>query len=128
LVVYASIQHFRYMLEGRRFVVFTDHKPLVGALDRVSEPKSDRQWRQLSSIAEFTNPASPMWWRTPCLGRRRRPPAPTRTLSAGRARARSPPPPLHHLPLHLHPPHRHWFPHLLCQPQCPPAKPPKCRR
>jgi cleavage and polyadenylation specificity factor subunit 1 len=54
LAVYASIQHFRYMLEGRRFVVFTDHKPLVGALDRVSEPKSDRQRRQLSAIAEFT--------------------------------------------------------------------------
>jgi hypothetical protein len=42
------------MLEGRRFVVFTDHKPLVGSLDRVSEPKSDRQRRQLSAIAEFT--------------------------------------------------------------------------
>jgi RNase H-like domain found in reverse transcriptase/Reverse transcriptase (RNA-dependent DNA polymerase) len=32
LAFHSSILHFRYMLEGRRFVVFTDHKPLVGAL------------------------------------------------------------------------------------------------
>jgi hypothetical protein len=42
------------MLEGHQFVVFTDHKSLVGALARVSEPKSDRQRHQLSAIAEFT--------------------------------------------------------------------------
>jgi transposase InsO family protein len=42
------------MLEGRKFVVFTDLKPLVGALTRVSEPHSDRQRRQLSAIAEFS--------------------------------------------------------------------------
>jgi RNase H-like domain found in reverse transcriptase/Reverse transcriptase (RNA-dependent DNA polymerase)/Integrase zinc binding domain len=54
LAVYSSLLHFRHMLEGRRFTVFTDHKPLVGALTRVSEPKSDRQRRQLSAIAELT--------------------------------------------------------------------------
>jgi RNase H-like domain found in reverse transcriptase len=53
LAIHSSILHFRYMLEGRRFVVFTDHKPLVGALSRVSEPRSDRQRRQLSAIVEF---------------------------------------------------------------------------
>jgi hypothetical protein len=42
------------MLEGRPFVVFTDHKPLVGALARAPEPRSDRQRRQLSAITEFT--------------------------------------------------------------------------
>jgi Integrase zinc binding domain len=35
-------------------VVFTDHQPLVGALARASEPKSDRQRHQLSFISEFT--------------------------------------------------------------------------
>jgi RNase H-like domain found in reverse transcriptase len=53
-VVHDSIVHFRHLLEGRSFVVFTDHLPLVGALHRVSQPKSDRQQRQLSFIAEFT--------------------------------------------------------------------------
>ncbi len=33
LAVVAAIKHFLYMLEGRQFVLFTDHKPLVGGLD-----------------------------------------------------------------------------------------------
>jgi hypothetical protein len=53
LAVVAAIRHFRYMLEGRCFVVFTDHKPLVGALHRRSDPISARQQRHLSFIAEF---------------------------------------------------------------------------
>jgi Integrase zinc binding domain len=35
-------------------VVFTDHKPLVGALHHPTDPRSDRQRRQLSFITEFT--------------------------------------------------------------------------
>jgi transposase InsO family protein len=54
LAVHSSILHFRHLLEGRQFTVFTDHLPLVGALARATEPKSDRQRRQLSFIAEFT--------------------------------------------------------------------------
>jgi hypothetical protein len=53
LAVVAAIRHFRYMLEGRSFVVFTDHKPLVGALHRRSDPISARQQRHLFFIAEF---------------------------------------------------------------------------
>ncbi len=53
LAVVAAIRHFRYILEGRNFVVFTDHKPLVGALHRRSDPISARQQRHLSFIAEF---------------------------------------------------------------------------
>ncbi len=45
---YAGIRHFRYMLDGRRFAIFTDHKPLTYALARVSEPWTARQSRQLS--------------------------------------------------------------------------------
>jgi hypothetical protein len=53
LAVVAAIRHFRYLLERRNFVVFTDHKPLVGALHRRSDPISARQQRHLSFIAEF---------------------------------------------------------------------------
>jgi RNase H-like domain found in reverse transcriptase len=51
LAVYSSILHFRHLLERRHFVVFSDHKPLAGALTRVS----DRQRRQLAFIAEFVS-------------------------------------------------------------------------
>jgi hypothetical protein len=52
--VVAAIKYFRYMLEGRSFTVFTDHRPLVGALSRRSDPCSSRQQRHLSFIAEFS--------------------------------------------------------------------------
>jgi RNase H-like domain found in reverse transcriptase len=55
LAVYSSILHFRHLLEGRHFTVFSDHKPLSGALTRVSDPRSDRQRRQLAFIAEFVS-------------------------------------------------------------------------
>ena len=54
LALYLSIRHFRYMLEGRNFSVFTDHKPLVDAMFKMSDPWSARQQRQLSFISEFT--------------------------------------------------------------------------
>ncbi len=43
------------MLEGRRFTVWTDHKPLTSALHRVSEPWTARQQRHLAYIAEYTS-------------------------------------------------------------------------
>jgi hypothetical protein len=49
-----AIRHFRFMLEGRAFTLFTDHKPLTFALHKVSEPWSARQSRHLSYVAEFT--------------------------------------------------------------------------
>jgi RNase H-like domain found in reverse transcriptase len=52
---YAGIRHFRYMLEGRKFTIFTDHKPLTQALHRTSDPWTARQCRQLPYIAEFTS-------------------------------------------------------------------------
>jgi hypothetical protein len=51
---YAGIRHFRYMLEGRPFFIFTDHKPLTFALHKSVDPWTPRQCRQLSYIAEFT--------------------------------------------------------------------------
>jgi hypothetical protein len=51
--VVAAIKHFRFMLEGRSFTVFTDHRPLLGALSRRTDPWSGRQQHHLSFIAEF---------------------------------------------------------------------------
>jgi hypothetical protein len=52
---FAGIRHFRFMLDGRRFAIFTDHKPLTYALARVSEPWTACQTRQLSYVAEYTS-------------------------------------------------------------------------
>lgn len=54
LALYLAIRHFRFMLEGRPFTVFTDHKPLIGAMNKISEPWTSRQQRHLSFISEFT--------------------------------------------------------------------------
>jgi len=51
----AGIRHFRFMLEGRRFTLYTDHKPLTFALTKAAEPWTPRQCRHLSYVAEFTN-------------------------------------------------------------------------
>jgi hypothetical protein len=54
LACVAGIRHFRYMLEGRPFTIYTDHKPPTFALGKVSEPWTAMQSRQLSYVAEFT--------------------------------------------------------------------------
>ena len=54
LAVFLAIKHFSHVLEGRHFTVFTDHKPLLGALTSLAD-RSPRQTRQLSYIAEFTS-------------------------------------------------------------------------
>jgi len=54
LAAFTGIRHFRTRLDGRQFQLWTDHKPLVAALHRVSPPWSGRQQRQLAFIAEYT--------------------------------------------------------------------------
>jgi hypothetical protein len=41
------------MLDGHRFAIFTDHKPLSYALARVSDPWMACHSRQLSYVAEY---------------------------------------------------------------------------
>ena len=55
LAAYMAIRHFRYMLDGRKVHIQTDHKPLIHALRRVSPPWSARQTRHLAYIAEYTS-------------------------------------------------------------------------
>ncbi len=49
------MRHFRFLLEGRKFRILTDHKPLISAMTHVTPPWSDRQQRHLSFLAEFTS-------------------------------------------------------------------------
>lgn len=52
--LFLSTRHFRFLLEGREFTFFVDHKPLTFALAKTTEPWSARQQHQLSVISEFT--------------------------------------------------------------------------
>jgi len=52
--LYLVVHHFRSLLEGRRFTLFVDHKPLTFAMAKVAEPWSARQQRHLYCIFEFT--------------------------------------------------------------------------
>jgi hypothetical protein len=53
LAAFAAIRHFRHFCEGRSFQLWTDHKPLVTALSRVSVPISPHQQRHLAFISEI---------------------------------------------------------------------------
>jgi hypothetical protein len=55
LAAVSGIKHFRSRLEGRPFQLWTDHKPLIFALNRVSPQTSGCQQRHLAFILEYTN-------------------------------------------------------------------------
>lgn len=54
LAAYSAVKHFKHFLEGRSFVLYTDHKPLTSAIKSQTD-RSPRQTRHLSYIAEFTS-------------------------------------------------------------------------
>lgn len=54
LAIYQTIKHFHYLLEGREFSIFTDHKPLIFAFKQRPEKASPRQARQLEYISQFS--------------------------------------------------------------------------
>ena len=54
LAAYRAVRHFRHLLEGRQFTLYTDHKPLVSMMTKVSDPWSAMQARHLAAISEFT--------------------------------------------------------------------------
>ncbi|CAL1568882.1 unnamed protein product [Knipowitschia caucasica] len=54
LALFLATRHFRFLLEGREFAAYVDHKPLIFAMAKTSEPWSARQQRHLFAISEFT--------------------------------------------------------------------------
>lgn len=55
LAVYLAIRHYRHILEGRDFTIFTDHKPLTYALQAKSEKHNPRDIRYMDYIGQFTS-------------------------------------------------------------------------
>ena len=54
LAMYSAVKHFTYFIEGQRFHIYTDHKPLTFAFASSSERWTPRQQRHLTFIAEYT--------------------------------------------------------------------------
>ena len=51
---YHSVRHFKHILEGSCFQLQLDHKPLVQAFAKISDPWSGRQARMLQYLSEFS--------------------------------------------------------------------------
>ena len=54
LAIYLAVKHFRHLLEGRHFVIYTDHKPLTFAFRSRTDNHSPREARHLYFISQFS--------------------------------------------------------------------------
>ena len=54
LACYLAIRHFRHSVEGREFILFTDHRPLVSAVGCSSDRHAPRETRHLDFVSQFT--------------------------------------------------------------------------
>lgn len=54
LAAYLAVKKFRYLLEGRTFTLYTDHKPLMYAFRQKPDKASPRQFRHLYFIGQYT--------------------------------------------------------------------------
>ncbi len=54
LAIKLALRHFRHHLEGRSFIIYTDHKPLTFALSRKRPSWTARQQRTLAEISEYS--------------------------------------------------------------------------
>lgn len=52
--IYSAIKHFRYILEGQVFTIFTDQKPLTTVFQQSNEKATPRQFRYLDFISQFS--------------------------------------------------------------------------
>ena len=55
LAMYLTVKHFQHSLEGRQFVIYTDHRPLTFALHSKPDKYSPRETRHLDFVSQFTN-------------------------------------------------------------------------
>ncbi|CAH8655811.1 unnamed protein product [Dicrocoelium dendriticum] len=53
LVMYLAVKHFCHLLEGHRFILLTNHKPLVYAFCSASDRYSLRETRHLDYLSQF---------------------------------------------------------------------------
>ena len=54
LAAHQGIRHFKYMVEGRPFTLYTDHQSLIPSLSKKTDAPTSRQTNQLCEIAEYT--------------------------------------------------------------------------
>ena len=54
LAVYLAVRHFKHSLDGREFIIFTDHKALVSAIGSNSSSYSPREIRHLDYVCQFS--------------------------------------------------------------------------
>jgi hypothetical protein len=54
LIMYTAVKKFRYAVEGRCFIIYTDHKPLTYAFNQNPDKSSPRQFRHLDYRGQFT--------------------------------------------------------------------------
>ena len=56
LAIFAALKYFRYVLEGRQFVINTDHISITHAFKQRADKASPRQLRHLDYIGQFNAP------------------------------------------------------------------------
>ena len=52
--VHKAVRHFKHMVEGRAFTIYTDHQSLVPSMSKKTEAQTSRQANQLSEISEYS--------------------------------------------------------------------------
>ena len=54
LAAFKSVRHFKHMVEGQNFTLYSDHESLVPSMSKKTDPQTARQIYQLACISEFT--------------------------------------------------------------------------
>lgn len=54
LAIYEAIKYYKYLLEARNFIIYTDHRPLTSAFSERKVSCSPRQFRHLDFIAQYS--------------------------------------------------------------------------